>query len=123
MTAGISVANANAMLESLGDVYIQLHIGDPGADGSSNVADLTVRELADLGSASNAVRSLVTPVEWASGPWSGPAQTVTHVSGWSEATEGTFIFSAALSSHIDFAEGRRPRLTVLAVSIPSIAAD
>lgn len=122
MAAGLSVATANAMLDSFGDVYVQMHTGDPGANGTSNISAHTQRALADLGPAAAGLRSLVSAIDWAS-VWSATAQTVTHVSGWTAATGGTFVFSAALSSQIDFVPGLRATVTALTVSIPSIASD
>lgn len=122
MTAGISATSANAMLDMLGDPYIQMHTGDPGAAGTSNIAGVATRVAADLGPAAGGVRTLSVPVEWSS-PWAGPAQTITHVSGWTAATAGSFLFSSALASHIDLVPGMYQRISVLTVSIPSVAAD
>lgn len=122
MTAGVSTAAAATMLDSLGDPYIQMHFGDPGDDGTSNVASTATRQLADLSAAAGAARSLVAPVEWPL-VWTGAAQTVTHLSAWSAATGGSFLFSVALTSQVDFSSGMIPRLTGLSVVIPSVAAD
>jgi hypothetical protein len=123
MTVGVSVSSANAMLDSLGDVYAQMHIGDPGANGTSNVANVSARALADLSVAANGVRTLAAPVEWVSSPWTGSAQTVTHLSAWTAETGGAFVFSVVLASQVDFIVGMHPRLNTLSISIPSIAAN
>ena len=124
MTVGVSTPTANMMLDMIGDVYIQMHTGDPGASGTSNVADMSDRTAADLQDAASGVRSLAAPVEWPGGAmWAGPAQTVTHVSAWTAATGGAFRFSAALASHVDFVPGLRPRLDALVISIPSLATN
>jgi hypothetical protein len=124
VTVGVSVSTADAMLNSFGDVYVQMHVGDPGADGTSNIAAFSDRAAVDLEDAVAGVRSLAAPVEWGSSDvWVGSPQTVTHASAWSAPTGGSFLFSTALASHIDFVEGLRPRLQALSVAIPSIAAD
>lgn len=122
MTAGVSVASANTMLNTLGNPYIQMHFGDPGDDGTSNVGATSLRMLSGLGAAANAARTVPDPVEW-SVVWTGSSQTVTHLSAWSAATGGTFLFSVALTSQVDFVPGMIPRLTGLSVVVPSVAAD
>lgn len=123
MTAGVSTATANGMLNVIGSIYVQMHTGDPGASGTSNIALVGSRVPATLTTATAGIRSLTTIVSWPSGPWVGAPQTVTHVSVWSAGTGGSFIFSAALGTHIDFTEGLRPRLSALSISIPSVASD
>jgi hypothetical protein len=110
------------MLNSLGDPYLQMHFGDPGDDGTSNVAATSARQLADLITATGPSRTLVNPVEW-SVVWAGGNQTVTHLSAWSASTGGNFLFSVALASQVDFTNGMVPRLTGLSVVVPSVAAD
>jgi hypothetical protein len=122
MTTGISTVRANLMLDTLGDVYLQMHTGDPGKDGTSNISSETTRALADLTAAANGARTLVSAVEWPQ-PWTAVGQTVTHVSGWTAITAGEFVFSAALSPHVDFVIGLHPTITALSVAIPSLAAD
>jgi len=121
MTAGVSVASGNSMLNLLGDVYVQMHIGDPGSTGTSNIAIFSTRVPGNLGTAIGAVRSLVSPVAWSA--WTGAEQIVTHISAWTAVTGGTFVFSAALPTHATFSPGLIPRLNLLSISIPSVAID
>jgi hypothetical protein len=122
MTVGISTVLANSMLELAGDPFIQMHIGDPGRTGTANVATFSQRVQIDLGAASDGARSLVGAADWPS-PWTGVAQTVTHLTGWDAATGGNFLFSVGLVSQAEFSEAMIPRLTLLSVSVPSLASD
>ena len=123
MAVGLSITTANTMLDTIVDPYIQMHIGDPGADGTSNIAAMTDRVLADLAPAFEGARTLAAPLEWPS-TWPDDAdQTVSYVTGWSAPTGGTFIFSSALASQIDFIGGMVARVSVMSVSIPNLAAD
>lgn len=122
MTVGVSTTAANEMLDALGDVYVQMHTGDPGGDGTSNIALTDTRAAADLGPAGLGIRTLVAPVEWPVA-WSGGQQTVSHVSAWTAETGGDFLFSAALATHAVFSNGAIPHLNLLSVSIPSQASD
>ena len=122
MPAGISAAAAADMLDTLGDPYIQLHWGDPGDDGTSNVVTAVDRMLADLNPSDAGARTLAEALEWPD-PWTGGPQTVTHLSAWTADTGGTFLFSVALLSHVNFIDGMLPRLTGLSIVIPSVAAD
>lgn len=122
MTAGVSVTSGNAMLDSLGAVYVQMHTGDPGANGTSNVAMLASRMPSGLGAAVGGVRTLAAPIDWPVA-WGGADQIVTHISAWNAVSGGVFVFSAALVTHATFTAGIIPRLTLLSISIPSLAAD
>jgi hypothetical protein len=110
------------MLAAVGDVYIQLHSADPGADGTSNIASMPTRVLADLSPAAGGFRGLVANVLWPL-PWSGGAQTGTQLTAWDAPTGGTFMFSAALAAQVDFVDGMIPRLVSLSLAVASVASD
>ena len=82
---GVATYTANAA------VYVKLHIGDPGAAGTSNPATETTREQATFGSAaSSGAISNTADIEWTS---VAATETLTHVSLWTASTGGTFIGS------------------------------
>jgi hypothetical protein len=70
-------------------VFVQLHVGSPGAAGTANVAGHTTRVAATFGSApsagsiSNTVAVSFTSLT--------TAETQTHVSLWSASSGGTFL--------------------------------
>lgn len=120
MTAGFSAAQANAFIDGLGD-YIQLHTGDPGAAGTTAISvGSTSRVLATMASASGGANSLTSMASsWTNG---GTSETLSHISGWTAASAGTFDWSAALTASQAWASGNTFSLTSLAISITPIAA-
>jgi hypothetical protein len=77
-------------------VYVKLHIGDPGAAGTSNPAANTTRQQGTFGTpASGAAISNTAAIEWTSVP---NAETYSHVSLWTASSGGTFLGSDDLSS-------------------------
>lgn len=92
------------------DVYVKLHLGDPGAAGTSNAAANTTRQQATFGSAaaSGAITNTAV-VEWTNVP---NTETYTHVSFWSASSGGTFKGSDDLSSSAAVTAGDTFRLPV-----------
>jgi hypothetical protein len=77
-------------------VWVKLHIGDPGAAGTTNAAANTTRQQATFGSAAatGAISNTVA-VEWTSVP---NTETYSHVSLWTASSAGTFLGSDDLSA-------------------------
>jgi len=76
-----STTAQNTMLDALVIDRVQLHSGDPGADGTGNViADTKVA--ASFAAASNAERVLSADVDYTG---LTPSQSITHVSFWKDA--------------------------------------
>jgi hypothetical protein len=70
-------------------VWIQLHTGDPGSAGTSNVASNTTREQVTFGNAATTGTIANTAdVVWATVP---ALETYTHVSMWTASTVGTCL--------------------------------
>lgn len=95
MAVGISESEANALLDSFSGSWLQLHTGDPGADGTANVATETTRKQVTLTTASGGTNSNSAAISWASYP---ATETITHVSLWSASTAGTFEISGTVTS-------------------------
>ena len=77
-------------------VWVQLHTGDPGLAGTSNVAGNTTRQQATFGSvASGGAISNTVAVAWTA---VSTSETYSYASLWSASTAGTFLGSAALTS-------------------------
>lgn len=114
----LAVGVRNAMLDALArgvvfdndEVWIKLHLGDPGAAGTSNPAAETTRKQATFGSAAaSGAISNTAAVEWTNLP---AAETLTHVSLWSASTAGTFLGSDDLSSSATVAIGDTFRIPI-----------
>ena len=109
MADGASATIVNALLASIlndvaftayGPVYVQLHTGAPGANGTANVAGESTRESAGSNSAFNAPSGGSTTnlnaINWTSVT---TAETYTHVSLWSASTSGTFLASGSITAN------------------------
>lgn len=106
MTVGLSSTVANAVLDALcrsatwtepAAVYIQLHTGDPGAAGTSNVATETDRTQATFGTpASGGAISNTAALTWTGVAGS---EDYTHFSAWDASTSGNFLFSGTMTAN------------------------
>jgi len=130
MSDGLSAANlANKWLAWLGGtpetapsaLWVQLHTGSPGANGTTAVSSTTTREQVTLGTpASGSVSESNTPT-WPA--WAGTnGEVVSDISVWDASTSGAFLFSAQLSSSKTVNTGDTLELTTLSVSVAPIAA-
>lgn len=74
--------------------YLKLHLGSPGAAGTSNAAAETTRQAVTFGNAAatDAIANTAA-VTWTN---VSTTETVTHVSAWTASTGGTFLGSDAL---------------------------
>lgn len=98
MAVGLSTTAANSLLDSLGTSYtwVKLHVGDPGAAGTSNPAGNTTRQQATWGSASGAVKSNTNTITWTG---VSTSEDYTHFSAWSASSAGTFGFSGTITAN------------------------
>lgn len=88
-TTGRATFTANAAY------YAKLHIGSPGAAGTSNPAAETTRKAVTFGTAPSAGSiSNSAEVTWPSYP---ATETISHVSFWDASTAGTFLGSDDLA--------------------------
>jgi hypothetical protein len=105
MADNISTGVANSVLGLLlngtgfagfSPVYVKLHVGPPGAAGTSNPAGNTTRQSAGAfatpagGSTTN-----TAAVNWTS---VSTSETYSHVSLWDSPTTGTFIASGSITA-------------------------
>lgn len=106
MAEGLSVAQANAFLNSLcrgaaytppSALWVKLHTGAPGAAGTSNAAGNTTRKQATFGTNANAALiSNTVAVSWTN---VGTAEDYTHCSVWDAETNGSFVGSGAITAN------------------------
>lgn len=103
MATSIAPNIADAFLDALHggapvsftDLWIQLHIGEPGPDGTANVAGNSARRLLPLSAASGGAMATTDEVHWNNVPGT---EDYTHASVWSASTGGTFIGSGAVAA-------------------------
>jgi hypothetical protein len=98
MATGIAVGRANASIDATVAVgtWIKLHIGDPGAAGTSAPAGNTTRQQATFGAASAGAAVTTAALEWTS---VSTSEDYTHFSMWSASTAGTFLWSGTVTAN------------------------
>lgn len=106
MAEGFAAGVANSILNSIfrntnwtapTGTYVQLHVGAPGAAGTSNLASNTTRQAATFGNAASAGSIANTvAVSWTSVPAS---EDYTHFSVWSASSAGTFQCSGTITAN------------------------
>jgi hypothetical protein len=90
--------------------YAKLHLGDPGAAGTSNPAAETTRQAVTFGTAAaTGAISNTAAIEWTN---VSTTETYTHVSFWTASTAGTFLGSDDLSSSAAVTAGDTFRIPV-----------
>ncbi|MFF4536560.1 hypothetical protein [Streptomyces aureus] len=112
-----TTGNGGAAYSAVAGTFVQLHTGDPGAAGTSNVSagSSTRNTFIFNSSSSGSALSLGTaPSAWTSG---GSSETLTHISVWTASTSGTFLFSVALTASKAWASGDTFTLTSLGASL------
>lgn len=97
MATGISSSAADAAIDAVVALgtWIQLHTGDPGAAGTSNVATEDTRMEASFAAASGGSASTDADLTWSA---VAATETVTHFSMWTAATSGTFLWSGTVTN-------------------------
>lgn len=106
MAVGLAAATANAILNALcrstawtepAEVWIQLHVGDPGSAGTSNAATETDRSQATFGTnASGGAISNTSAISWTS---VAGTEDYTHYSAWDASTSGNFLWSGTVTAN------------------------
>lgn len=128
MSVGISVTNvANPILDWLRNVappavpalWMQLHVGDPGAAGTANLSVVTTRMQVTMTAAASGMITLST----VSGSWTMPTtETITAMSLFTASTAGDFLMSGSLTIPRNVASGDTLTLTTLNISHTPLAA-
>jgi hypothetical protein len=104
MATGMSAHLANSLLNALGNntafsvtaVYVQLHVGDPSANGTANGATETTRKAVSFAGASDGSIASDTDVTWTN--ISG-SQDATFFTAWDSLTSGNFLFSGTITGN------------------------
>jgi hypothetical protein len=103
----MSAATANAVLDAYWNqanitaptaIWLQLHVGDPGANGTANVATETTRKdvTAVFAAASAGAVTSDTAVTWTS---VAGTEDFTHWTLWSASSAGTFYWSGTITAN------------------------
>lgn len=104
MAHGIGAYLGNAWLNALGNntsfavaqVYVKLHVGDPGAAGTANPATETTRKAVSFGAASAGALASDADVTWTNIAGSEDAN---HFTAWDSLTTGNFLFSGTITAN------------------------
>lgn len=103
MPAGLSTGARNSILDAIGNatafsfaaVWVKLHLGDPGAAGTSNPAATTTRQQASFAAASGGSMTTDADLLWSS---LANAETLSWISLWDASVAGTFIGAKDLTA-------------------------
>ena len=104
MAVGLSNYLCNSFLNALGNntsyavtqVYIKLHVGDPGSAATANAATETTRKSVAFAAASGGAIVSDADISWTN--ISG-SQDATHFSAWDSLTAGNFLFSGTITGN------------------------
>ncbi len=96
------------------DVYIKLHTGDAGEEGTSNAATETTRKEAAWATASAGAIATSATLEWTN---VAATETYTHWSMWDASTAGNCLWTGALSSSAAVTAGDTFQITSLTLSL------
>ena len=95
-------------------VYIKLHTGDAGEDGTSNAAANTTRKLTSWSAASSGSIATSATLEWTN---VSTTETYTHWSAWDNSTAGNCLWTGALSASAAVTAGDTFQITSLTLSL------
>jgi len=104
MATGVSSYLANSWLDAVGNntsyavtqVYVKLHVGDPGANGTSNAATETTRKAASFAAASSGSIASDADISWTN---IAGSQDATHFTAWDNVSAGNFLFSGTVTAN------------------------
>ena len=104
MAVGLSNYLCNSFLNALGNntsyavtqVYIKLHVGDPGSAATANAATETTRKSVSFAAASAGAIASDADISWTN---IAGSQDATHFSAWDSLTVGNFLFSGTITGN------------------------
>ena len=104
MATGPSAYLLNKWLDAMGNntsfavttPYLQLHVGDPGANGTSNTATETTRKSVSFAAASSGAISSDADISW---PTISGSQDATHWTLWDAVSAGNFLGSGTITAN------------------------
>jgi len=104
MPTGLSSYLANKFLDAVGNatayssanVYVKLHVGDPGADGTANAATETTRKSVSFSAASAGGLTSDADLSWES---IAGSEDATFFTVWDNLSAGNFLFSGTVAGN------------------------
>lgn len=128
MTVGLSATGlANKILDHLTggtawsqptNLYVKLHLGDPGTNGTANPSQVTTRAQAHFSAASAGAIALTgTNPSWSM----SATETVSHISVWDASTSGNFLWSSQLAVAKSVGSGDTLTLNSCGLSLSPVA--
>ena len=96
------------------NVYVKLHLGDPGEAATDNAAVEDTRKEATFDAASSGAIATSATVEWTE---VSTTETYTHWSLWDASTSGNAIWSGAFSSSAAVTAGDTFQITSLTLTL------
>ena len=104
MATGISSYLADELLDAVGNnssfavgaVYVKLHTGDPGANGTGNPATETTRKAASFGASSAGTLTSDADITWTN---IAGSQDATFFTAWDNLSAGNFLFSGSINGN------------------------
>ena len=104
MATGLSTYLCNSFLNALGNntsyavtqVYIKLHVGDPGSAATANAATETTRKSVSFAAASAGAIASDADISWTN---IAGSQDATHFSAWDNISAGNFLFSGTVTAN------------------------
>ena len=96
------------------NVYVKLHLGDPGEAATSNAAVEATRKVAAWSAAASGAIATSATLEWTN---VSTTETYSHWSLWDALTAGNALWSGALSSSAAVTAGDTFQITSLTLSL------
>jgi hypothetical protein len=108
MALGLSASYANRFLDYIGNatapaaaptnVYLKLHVGDPGSAGTANPGGNDTRKIVSFGTAASGLMSNDVAITW-TGAEVDTSEDYTHWSLWDNLTAGNFVGSGLMTAN------------------------
>ena len=106
MAEGLSAGAANNILNAIfnntsyaiAQAYIKLHVGAPGAAGTSNPAGNTTRKAISMAVAASGAITSDTDTDWTAGEVN-TNEDYTHFSIWDNVSAGNFVASGIVTAN------------------------
>lgn len=86
----------NAASFSVANVWVKLHVGDPGEDGTANAAGETTRKEMTAGAAAAGATSNDNALTWTN---VSTSEDYTHFSLWDASTAGNCLWSGTVTAN------------------------
>lgn len=99
---------------AVANVYVKLHLGDPGEDGTANPAANSVRQAVTFNAAASGSMTSTATITWTSVPNS---ETYTHFTLWDNSTAGNCLWIGTLSGSAGVVIGDTFEITTLTLNL------